>query len=234
MCLLTSVFIHPSLQWGASSGFNIMQTLETLPNIKCTNSFKSKKILCGYSWDVADFFSFLPSRCSLNCAFIYKWKSVSLHYTFRPVGPGLCWEGVQSGWVSDSSCCLSEMWTSRWPDHTPSRAASEALSALPPPPDQTDIFYMRFRKNNKQWHGFFLLSYERTTFASGTLAGTQVCFSLHCWTVTGKNPELCFVPLCDCQYCDVKCLKWFYWQNTSTSFLTPTFLSSRYSILAVL
>lgn len=43
---------------------------------------------------------------------------------------------------------------------------------------------------------FFFLSYERTTFASGTLTETQVCFSLHCWTVTGKNPpELCFVPL---------------------------------------
>lgn len=43
---------------------------------------------------------------------------------------------------------------------------------------------------------FFFLSYERTTFASGTLAETQVCFSLHCWTVTGKTPpELCFVPL---------------------------------------
>lgn len=82
------------------------------------------------------------------------------------------------------------MWTSRWPDHTRSRAASEALLALPPPPDQTDIFYKRFRKNKQTMTCFFSLSYERTTFASGTLAETQVWFSLHCWTVTGKkNPR---------------------------------------------
>lgn len=132
-----------------------MQTLGTLPNMKCTHPFKSKK---NFLWLFLRccWFSFFPAitRCLSNCAFIYKWKSVSQHCTFRPVGPGLCWEGVQSGCVSDSSCCLSEMWTSRWPDHTRSRAASEALLALPPPPDQTDIFYKRFRKN-KQWHVFF-------------------------------------------------------------------------------
>lgn len=133
-----------------------MQTLGTLPNMKCTHPFKSKK---NFLWLFLRccWFSFFPAitRCLSNCAFIYKWKSVSQHCTFRPVGPGLSWEGVQSGCVSDSSCCLSEMWTSRWPDHTRSRAASEALLALPPPPDQTDIFYKRFRKNKQTMTCFF-------------------------------------------------------------------------------